>query len=251
MGTYRDTGVVLRNKTLRDADRHYAIYTSGHGKIVVLAKGSRKGKSKMSPHLAGFGVVDLMIAEGRLIDRLAGAGLVRPFGGILASLEKTAVAQSFLLAVDALTKRELPDERIFALIVEFLGALDGAPERTAVAGRSPLFDAAVGKLLEMLGHGLEIGVCVGCRTALVPDGNAMNVLRGGIECASCRGPMASDIDADAIKALRFFRTEPIAAAAALRVSPQAARQAAFITDLTLMTHLEDRFAALKYLKAVS
>jgi hypothetical protein len=79
----------------------------------------------------------------------------------------------------------------------------------------------------------------------------MNVLRGGIECASCRGPMAMDLGADAIKALRFFRSEPLAASAALGLGSQPRREAVFITDLVLMTHLEDRFAALKYLKAVA
>jgi DNA repair protein RecO (recombination protein O) len=63
MATYRDKGIVLRSKTLRDADRHYVIFTERHGKVLILAKGSRRGKSKMSPHLGSFGVVDIMIAR--------------------------------------------------------------------------------------------------------------------------------------------------------------------------------------------
>jgi DNA repair protein RecO (recombination protein O) len=249
MPTYRDRGFVLKTKTLRDADRHYTMYTEQHGKVVLLAKGSRRGRSKMSPHLAGFGMVELMVAKGKLIDRMAGASLVTPYRGILESLPKTAVAQSFLLAMDALTKREFPDERLFTLLAEFFQALEAGDEPSA--GRNLLFDAGVAKLLEMLGHGLELGVCVGCRQMLVPAGNAMNVLRGGVECLGCKGPMSMDIGADAIKALRFLRTEPFLAASTLRLDDRCRRETAFVTDLLLMSHLEERFSALRYMKTVA
>jgi DNA repair protein RecO (recombination protein O) len=250
MPTYRDRGVVLRTKTLRDADRHYVIYTEHHGKIVVLAKGSRRGKSKMSPHLGSFGMVDLMVAKGRVIDRLAGAGLAESCRGIITSLSKTALAQGFLLAVDTMTKRELPDDRLFALVREFLLALDAAPEPEP-GTRSLAFDAAAAKLMDLLGFGLELGECVSCRSALVPEGNAVNVARGGVECASCRDPLAATASADAIKALRFLRAEPIAAAALLRLGDRARREVGFLTDLLLTAHLEGRFTALHYLKTVA
>lgn len=250
MATYCDRGVVLANRTLRDADRHYIIYTAAHGKILVLAKGSRRGRSKMSPHLASFGVADLMIAKGRLIDRLAGASLIRPYRSILLSLQKTALSQGFLLAVDALTKRELPEERVFRLIEEFLAAVDDGPESER-GSRGLAFDAAAARLLDLLGFALELRECVRCRLALVPDGNAMNVMLGGVECASCRGPLSATVSADAIKAMRFFRREPIAASAALVIPAQARREIAFLTDLLLTTHLEGRFHALQYLEAVA
>lgn len=250
MPTFRDRGVVLRAKTLRDADRHYVIYTERHGKIVVLAKGSRRGKSKMSPHLGTFGVVDLMIAKGRIIDRLAGAGLVEACRGIIPSLPKTALAQGFLLAVDTMTKRDLPDDRLFALVREFLLALDAAPQEEP-GTRSLVFDAAAAKLMDLLGFGLELGECVSCRATLVPEGNAVNVARGGVECANCRDPFAQPATADAIKALRFFRTEPVAAAPLLRLNDRSRREVGFLTDLLLTSHLEGRFSALHYLKAVA
>ncbi len=250
MPTYRDRGIVLRTKSLRDADRHYVIYTERHGKIVVLAKGSRRGKSKMSPHLGTFGVVDLMIAKGRIIDRLAGAGLAESCRAILTSLPKTALSQGFLLAVDTMTKRDLPDERLFALIREFLLTLDAAPEPEP-GGRSLAFDCAAAKLMDLLGFGLELGECVSCRAPLVPEGNVVNVARGGAECASCRDPFVPPASADAIKALRFFRSESVTAATLLRLGDRARREVGFIVDLLLTAHLEGRFSALHYLKTVA
>ncbi len=250
MPTYRDRGVVLRTRTLRDADRHYIIYTETHGKIVVLAKGSRRGKSKMSPHLALFGVVDLMIAKGRVIDRLAGASLAKPYRSVITSLSKTALSQVFLHAVDALVKRELPDDRVFLLIEEFLHAIDSAPEPEQ-GSRGLAFDAAAARLLDLLGFALELRECVRCRTQLVPEGNSINFMLGGVECNNCRDPFSGEVSAEAIKAMRYFRTEPIAASASLRIPHSACREIIFLTDLLLTTHLEGRFHALNYLKAVS
>ncbi len=249
MATYRDRGIVLKTKTVRDADRHYTIFTEQHGKIVVLAKGSRRARSKLSPHLGGFGVIDLMIAKGRIIDRLAGAMLARPSKTVLGSLAKTSLAQSFLLAVDALTKRELPEERIFHLLDDFLAALDAVePDQ---GRRGALFDAAAIQLLDILGFGLELRSCVRCRRPLVEDGNAVAIVRGGVECAACRDDLSPSISGDAVKALRYYRERPLATAASLILADAAKRETSFLIELLFSHHLEDRFSVFRYLKTIA
>ncbi len=248
MPTYRDKGFVLKIRGLRDADRHYAIFTRHHGKIVVLAKGSRKGSSKLAPHLGTFGMVDVMVARGKVIDRLAGASVVASRGRIMESLEKTALLQGFLVAVDALTKRDLPDERVFDLIDDVQRALTDDETMLPGSGRSLLFDAACARLLDILGFGVELGECVSCRNTLVPHGNAMNVIRGGVECASCRDGMAMSVSPETIKAMRFLRSGPLGTVTLLRVPQKTRHDVGFVTDLLLTHHLESRFAALHYLR---
>lgn len=248
MPTYRDRGIVLRIRPVRDADRYYTIFTENHGKISVLAKGSRRGRSKLSPHMAGFGVVDLMIARGRLIDRLAGASLSRPFNGILTSLPGTAVAQSLLLAVDDLTRRELPEERIFRLLSSFLETLDGASSRPEAGGM--VFAAAAVKLLDILGFAPELAACVRCRRKLPPETNYLNFLRGGLECSPCRGQQSMAVEAETAAALRLMRREDLSAAASLPVGGSAEKQINAVVMRLLSGHLEERFAALNYLKSV-
>jgi DNA repair protein RecO (recombination protein O) len=250
MPTYRDKAVVLRTKTVRDADRHYVLFTEGHGKVTVLAKGSRRGKSRMAPHLAPLGTVDVMVAKGRVIDRLAGASMISPCKQVLRSLPKTALAQGFLLTVDALVKRDLPDERVYRLLADFLAALENGPEPEE-GERGTLFDAAVAQLLDLLGFALELRECVACRAPLVPDGNALDLNRGGMECAGCRDAFATPVSAEAIKALRFFRGEALAATPLLRLRAATRREVAFLTDLLLAAHIEHRFHALKYMRSVA
>jgi DNA repair protein RecO (recombination protein O) len=249
MPTYRDRGIVLKIRPVRDADRYYTIFTENHGKITVLAKGSRRGRSKMSPHLAGFGVVDLMIARGRLIDRLAGASLSRPFNGILASLPGTAIAQSLLLAVDDMTRRELSEERIFRLLSSFLETLDAAASSRPAAG-DMAFAAAAIKLLDILGFAPELSACVRCRRKLTSEASYLNFMRGGLECAACRGQQSMPVTAETASALRLMRRDDLSTVVFLPVSDPAARQISSVVERLLVGHLEERFAALNYLKSV-
>lgn len=249
MPTYRDRGIVLKIQPLRDADRRYAIFTEHHGKISVLAQGTRRGKSKLSPHLAVFGVVDLMVARGRRWDRLAGAAAAQAFNGILESLPKTAVAQSFLLTVNALTKPELQEDRIFRLLVEFLAAVERSVTPTA-GGRSAIFDAAALKLLGILGFAPEFDVCVHCRGEIGAVACGLSIHRGGLECPACRDRLSLPLSVAAVAALRALRREPLTVCPS-DWSPNQATEVRRAVDALLCHHLEERFAALAYLKAVS
>ena len=252
MPTYRDQGIVLKTRPVRDADRTYTIYTASHGKITVLAQGTRRGKSKLSPHLGSFGVVDIMVAKGRRIDRLAGACLARRFPSLPASLLKTVTAQSFLLTIDSLTKRELPEERIFSLLVGFFEALDGwnAPESDH-GGRHPVYDSAALKLLDILGFAPEFDVCVRCRRDLPATGNALNALRGGIECSGCRATSKEAVSPDVIEALRLMRRDRLTSDRLAVLPPRVASAAGELVESLLVGHLEDGIRALRFFRQLA
>ncbi|MFH1047584.1 MAG: DNA repair protein RecO [Patescibacteria group bacterium] len=249
MPYYRDKAIVLRSRGYWDHDRHYTVFTAEHGKLTLLAKGMRKTKSKMSPHMSSFGVVDVMVARGKFLDRLAGANLIESQRTVLDSLERSSAVQSFFLAVDGLTRKDYPEPRIFLLLQEFMRVIGSLPE-WALASRTIVFDAAILKLLDTLGHGLELDVCVDCRQRLTYDGNVMNILRGGIECRDCRGAASSPVSGDTIKALRFLRLAQLKAAPALRMDLPIRRQVAFFIDILLTSHLEARFDPLRYMSSV-
>lgn len=258
MPTYREQAIVLARRPVRDADRRYVVFSKEHGKLILLAKGSRRGTSKMTPHMATFGVVDVMVAEGRLVDRLAGASLARAFPGIRESFGKTALAQSFLLVVDALTRRESPDRRVFGLLVDYLAALEASADVSARGGsvffasggggedrRPPLFDSAVLRLLDILGFGIELDRCVACRGALAGSGNGIDPGRGGAMCPRCRSGVDMPVSLFVISILRQMRDNPFSA-----VAESVPSEIGGIADLFLAIHLEGRVRALGYLRKV-
>ena len=250
MPTYRDHAVVLNCISLRDNDRQYILFTNAHGKISLLAKGTRKGRSKLSPHLSLFGIVDVMIARGKKIDRLAGANAVRVFRHMSTSLEAMSLSQSFLLAVDALTKRELPDERIFLLIEHFFLAMNHA--NIPLMRAQIIFSCAMIKVLDLLGFGLEFEVCVHCRRPLDAGLLTMNILHGGVECGECaQRSLAPKISVNAVKAFRFFRKDALSLVVLLRLPESVLREVLFFTELMVTMHVDERFVALKYARAMT
>ena len=77
MSTYVTTGLVLQVRAHQESSRLYTIYTRDFGKIEVMAAGSLKISSKLSPHLLPLNEVEIMVAHGKVRDRLAGAKLLR------------------------------------------------------------------------------------------------------------------------------------------------------------------------------
>ena len=68
MTTLRDEGVVLRTYRLGEADRIITLLTRERGKVLAVAKGVRRTRSKFGSRLEPFMHVDLLLHEGRSLD---------------------------------------------------------------------------------------------------------------------------------------------------------------------------------------
>ena len=148
------------------------------------------------------------------------------------SLIKTAILQACFHTAEAFTRREQADPRLYNFLKEFLFTLDALPEPSA-ADRVMLLGAFVMRLTDLLGFGLELGRCVKCRRPLEPQGNALNVIRGG-----------------GIKALRYLRDTSLVESIRLAAPGPVLREISFLTELQLAAHLEGRLPALRYLQAL-
>lgn len=122
--TYRTIGIVLRRRDVNERDRLYSIYTPQLGRVDALAKSARKIQSKLTGAMESFGVVDLLIARGRSIDRLAGAELTEWFPGIYLDAARLECAQGALSLTENLTRPGIRDERIFTLLASYFRGLN-------------------------------------------------------------------------------------------------------------------------------
>ena len=245
-GTYRDRGIVLMSRPgLRDHDRLYSVFTEEHGKVSLVASGSRRVGSKMAPHMATFGVVDLLVAHGKRVERLAGASLVTTWREMSGSADAALVVQTLFLAVDALTRPAVFEPRIFALLMEFCEIV----ERGEMTGL--LFQAALFRVFDVLGFGLELGVCVQCRGVLSEQGNVLNMVRGGVVCGKCRDTVGMRVSVLAIKVLRFMRAEQLGYVGLLRVPEEVCREVGFILEVMMNTHVQWKFPAMVYFNRVT
>jgi DNA repair protein RecO (recombination protein O) len=246
---YKTQGIILRRRDYRENDGLFSIYTRERGKIEAVAKGVKKIKSKMSPHLVYFSSIELMIARGKKFDQIAGATMIKNFSGIKSDLSTIILASFCLEAIDALIKVEHKDERIWKLLNEFLeifeiknSKLEKSPPPPLVRGdKGGLARAFSLKLLSYLGYTPEFYNCVVCKNKIVPDGNIFSFKKGGLVCGKCyktRKIEGLKISTNAIKVLRLMLKEDLKKFMKLRILPGLSGEINKIIDSFLAVHLE-------------
>lgn len=121
---YSSNAVVLSRKNYGDSDRILTLYTKDYGKVVVIAKGVRKPKSRKRGHIEIFTYLKMSAAKGRgEIDTLIETDTIDSFLEIRNSLKKTTVAYFFIEVVNRLTLADETNRRLFGLLIEYLNRL--------------------------------------------------------------------------------------------------------------------------------
>ena len=150
MTYYKTQGVLLRRHNLGEADRILTLLTPDQGKIKVVAKGVRKGRSKMAGHLEPFVVVDLHIAKGRNLDIITSARGQRYYDPAHSQLDQLALAHLLLEICDKVLTEQQPQPEAYALLLEALGAMELGVDPNLVRHYFYV------RLLDSLGHRPEI-----------------------------------------------------------------------------------------------
>ncbi len=128
MQGYRDDGVVLRTQKLGEADRIITLLTRHHGRVRAVAKGIRRTKSRFGGRLEPFTHVDVMVHNGRSLDVITQAEVIRAYGTPMASdYPKYTAGTAMLETAERFTPVEKePAIRQFLLLIGGLRALGDA-----------------------------------------------------------------------------------------------------------------------------
>src|SRR5260370_14593342 len=100
MPTYQADAIVLRRLDYGEADRIVTLLTREDGKLAAIAKGARRGRSKVAGSLDLFARSSMMLAKGRNLDVVAQVdrrGDARPRA---ADLQRTAYARLLAEVLD-------------------------------------------------------------------------------------------------------------------------------------------------------
>lgn len=148
---YQTQGLILKKTDFGEASQLFRIYTKDLGKIEVLARGTKKIKSKLNSHLQFFSLINLSIAKGKNFDQLTGAVLIKNFSQLKNDFKKIILASFGLELVEQLTKTYHPDAKIFNLLLNYLETID---KKVIVKkdGWSNIQNQFIIKLMTLLGY---------------------------------------------------------------------------------------------------
>ena len=168
MSTYVTTGFVLSARPWREGDRLYTLLTEAYGKIEAVAAGSKKISSKLAPHLAPFSEVEVMVARGKRLDRLASANVRQMYLKPPYHLATMVLGSALLEVADALTRVGERDLRLTQLLRQSFSELTAMPQAEAEwrpAARWLLANYLV-EFLKRTGLAITLTHCEGCRGEL-------------------------------------------------------------------------------------
>ena len=212
---YKDEAVVLKTMRLGEADRIITFVGRGQGKIRAVAKGVRKTKSRFGGRLEPFTHVSLVLWRGRSdLDIVNQADPIDAFREVREDLDRFALGQVMLEAVDRVVQEKEPAPRVLSLLLDGLKGLS--------ASSSPLVLAwFLLKLSGVAGFAPSLDLCTECgeRATWFSPG------QGGAVCGGCRDLAAAQVTPGVLKLLHdlvaegaWMKTEPEVVTAATRLA---------------------------------
>ena len=238
MATFKTKGIILKRTNLGEADRILTIYTKDFGKIKVVAKGIRKIKSKLAGSLELFCLDDLMIAEGRSLDIVAGAVTEKCFYNLRNDLKATHTAYYLSDVIDKMSDEEEPHREVFDLLDNLLEEING--ENCDIL--MPFFEI---KFLSEMGYKPELFSCVACKEKILNGENFFDFAEGGLVCKKC-GKNQRKISDKAVKLLRLFLKHDITYIKKIKVNREILKEITKIAQSYLKFNSQKEFKSARF-----
>jgi DNA repair protein RecO (recombination protein O) len=171
---------VLRQRDLAEADRIVTLLTRERGKLSAVAKGVKRPRSKLSAALQPFCHSAVLLAEGRSLDVVSQARIVRFFHRLREDLTRVTCASHLVELTDRLVAEHAPAGQVFDLLRTALCRLEeeGDPELHMRA-----FEL---KLLRAVGYEPHFSACAQCGASTGGDRIIYSAATGGVLCVACQ-----------------------------------------------------------------
>ena len=195
---YRTEAIVLSRLNLGEADRILTLFTPQYGKLRVIAKGARKARSRLGPHLEIFTRCQLNLSRGRDLDVVTSAETLDAYPPLRDDLDVLGHASHMVELVARLTEDRQEQERVYDLLRGSLRLLADGVDPFAVTRHFEFM------LLVALGYRPELYRCLESGEPLEPTTNLFSANRGGMLSVACRGadPRAVPVSINTQKYLR-------------------------------------------------
>lgn len=173
------TGIVLRAKDYGESNQIIHVFSDTKGKISMIARGSKKPKSRFSAITEPFTEGQFICYIGSGMATLSQGDILNAHRSISADLMKTAFAAYWFELVDRLIPEKEPNPALFQLLSELLTQLENGKHPEVLTRIFELRMMAVAGYKPVLDH------CVNCRSTSQPF--RLSVIQGGFLCTNCFG----------------------------------------------------------------
>lgn len=174
--------VILATRPFKESSLIASVYTRNFGKVKIIAKGCRRPKSKMCGALEPFTRDEIIFYQRETKDlyTLSDAVIIDEFAPIRGSVRKFAAAQTLCEFIDKTSPAEVPDDKVYAMLINFLEVVASAQEDALKA----IVYLYLIRGMDHAGLRPHLADCVRCRTECGRDEDktSFSIAAGGIVC---------------------------------------------------------------------
>ncbi|MDP2736294.1 MAG: DNA repair protein RecO [bacterium] len=181
--TFNVKALILNRKPFSEDGSKVTVYSENLGKLELVARGTKKIKSKLAGHLEPISLAEIMVVRGKQYNYIGAAVSQNCYASIKNDLAKLEAAGQAIRIFNKIIKAEQADVEIFKLLNNFLDVLN--EEATGKNSLELLLWLFIFKLLVKLGHKPELYNCVNCQIKISPLGNKFDLAKGGLVCEKC------------------------------------------------------------------
>jgi len=223
MPLYKVHAIVLRRTSLGETDRILRLLTREAGKVDAVAKGARRGHSRLSGATELFTHSRMLLATGRTLDIVSQAEIRESFPGLRESLPDLARATYLCDLVDRMVEEREPNPEAFDLLLSALYLLQRAAEHPDV-----IVHAFELRLLAERGYRPQLDRCVRCGAPPGRGRLGFSPSLGGLLCAEHRWTAddSMPLRLEALRAMERMQGDEPSDLLQLAPSPVAAREIA-------------------------
>jgi DNA repair protein RecO (recombination protein O) len=162
-GTYKATGINLKTTPSGESDRLLTILTEEFGLIRAIAPGARKHKSSLGGRSGLFVVNQLLIVQGRSLDKVIQAESLESYPGLSQSLSKLTAGQYLAELALSQALSDQPQSELLCLMREHLSRIEKSPATLACLAQASFH------LLALAGIAPQVQECCVTRKVITPD----------------------------------------------------------------------------------
>ncbi len=229
--TYNTIAIITNNEPYREHDSKITAYTVDRGKLELVARGTKKIKSKLAGHLEPASLVNLMVVRGKQYDYTGFADSRDLYANIKDDFDKILICGQVFREFNKLIKTGESDEAVFGLLKYFLDVLNNLKD--ASAENNLLYNFFIFKLLSLLGYAPELRSCAACASK-ISAGNQIkfSASQGGLLCGFCRDKnnQALTISDNCVKILRIVLEADFSQLIKIKIDQKLAKEIGIVIE---------------------
>jgi DNA repair protein RecO (recombination protein O) len=212
---FRTDAIILRRQDFLEYDRLLTIFTPEHGKLKVIAKGSRRIAGRQMGHVELYTRATMLVGRGRELHVVSQAELIEPFMPLREDLNRGAYATYLVELLDHFSEFEEMNKPLYDLLEAALDWLcEPQPDLQLISRYYEL------QLLRLVGFQPSLFRCSVGQEELEPQNQFFGALEGGVICPEhvifSKG--ALHLSLNALKTMRYLQTREYEAVRNLRLN---------------------------------